>query len=209
MFEGSGSKVKSVAKVFFVLILISMFAYGIISCRSISAISGKKVTGTGFLTFLLIAGIGSVSAWISGVMIHAFGEMVENTGHISCIELEAEKLRKSQERLEKNVEQMEKNMEKMEKGLQQKLTPELPSQTVVDMTGAVRICPICHSPNKETDRYCSKCHQFLGGDIKKEQQAEPAPKIEIPVVRNKVCPKCKKDNPADYLYCQYCGERLS
>ncbi|MBR0205793.1 MAG: zinc ribbon domain-containing protein [Clostridia bacterium] len=69
--------------------------------------------------------------------------------------------------------------------------------------------PICHTPNKETDRYCSKCHQLLGDDVEKEQPVEPAPKIEIPVVRNKVCPKCKKDNPADYLYCQYCGERLS
>ena len=25
-------------------------------------------------------------------------------------------------------------------------------------------------------------------------------------VRNSL--KCKKDNPADYLYCQYCGEKL-
>ncbi len=202
MFEDSGSKVKSVAKVFFVLMLISMFAYGIISCRSISTISGKKITGMGFLTFLLIAGIGSLSAWVGGVMIHAFGEMVENTGHISCIELEAEKLRKSQERLEKNVEQMEKNMEKMEKGLQQELMPELPPQTIADMTGAVRFCPICHTPNKKTDRYCSKCHQYLGKDRQEDQKSKEQTKEETPVSRNKICPKCKQDNPSDYLYCQ-------
>ena len=208
MFEDSGSKVKSVAKVFFVLMLISMFACGIISCRSISTISGKKITGMGFLTFLLIAGIGSLSAWVGGVMIHAFGEMVENTGHISRIELEAEKLRKSQERLEKNVEQMEKNMEKMEKGLQQELMPELPPQTIADMTGAVRFCPICHTPNKKTDRYCSKCHQYLGKDRQEDQKSKEQTKEETPVSRNKICPKCSQDNPAAYLYCQYCGEKL-
>lgn len=140
MFEDSGSKVKTVGKVFFLVLLICLFVYGVVSCRSVSAISGKKVSGMGFLSFLLIADIGSLSAWISGVMVHAFGEMVENTGHISCIELEAEKLRKSQERLEKNVEQMKKNIEKMEEDLQQKLTPELSSQTITDITGAVRIC---------------------------------------------------------------------
>ena len=43
----------------------------------------------------------------------------------------------------------------------------------------------------------------------KNQELEKPKLPDAPVVRNKVCPKCKADNPADYLYCQYCGEKLN
>ena len=79
MFEDSGRKIKSVAKVLFVLLLICLFVCGVVSCRSFSAMSGKKIPGMGFLSFLLIVGVGSLSAWISCLIIHALGEMVENT----------------------------------------------------------------------------------------------------------------------------------
>ena len=204
MFEDSGTKVKSVARLFFLLILISMIAYGAISCRSISAFSGSKVSEKGFFTFLLIAGIGFVTAWISGVMIHAFGELVEST-HYYLKELTqaSEKIQKSQERLEKQLEQI------VQKGLQtsipqQKITESIPKAEHSDGI----LCPICHSLNRASDRYCSKCHQPLQQDAHQEQIPNDQKQSEPPADRSKVCPKCHRDNPADYLYCQYCGECL-
>ena len=42
-----------------------------------------------------------------------------------------------------------------------------------------------------------------------EQHSEEPKTIETPAAVSKVCPRCKKENPVEYLYCQYCGERLN
>lgn len=190
MSEQSGKEVRTAAKLFFLLILISMFACGVISCRSVSMIGGKNITWAGFFTFLLFAGVGAIVAWISSIMINAFGEIVENTGRLNELEEDSKKILEHQEQLKEDLKQI------------------LANQSLSSGSEKVRICPVCHAENKETDRYCSKCHQYLGENRLKNQEVKKQPKKETTVYHSKVCPKCSQDNPAAYLYCQYCGEKL-
>ena len=216
MFEDSGSKIKSVAKVFFVLMLICMFVCGVVSCRSVSAQSGEKISGMGFLSFLLIAGIGSLSAWISCLIIHALGEMVENTS----------KAVEKQEKIDEKLDMLLKDRAAAASNQQSPLADEYvfcpkchtanPRQYHYCKAcktplpeGNTVLCPYCGQVNPKSNKTCAKCGKYLPLILSSQVDAPVEPAPPTPVVRNKVCPKCKKDNPADYLYCQYCGERLS
>lgn len=74
LFSNAGGKIKVLAKVFFVLGIIASVIYGIV----VMTLGGIHV-----LYGFLIAIIGSISSWISSILMFGFGTIVENTDKIS------------------------------------------------------------------------------------------------------------------------------
>lgn len=73
MFENAGSKLKTLAVIFFVIGLI---------CCFISGISIMLAGNGGFLVGFLIIALGALSCWISSLVMYALGEYTENTEYI-------------------------------------------------------------------------------------------------------------------------------
>lgn len=138
---------KAFAKVFFALTVIGVLVFGAVSCSSIGKAGDEATEMIGVLVAIGIMVAGTLAAWFSAVLLHAFGEMVENTAKTAEAQAEIKTQLKA----------------------------------LYAKPGSILFTP--------------------------QGEKEPAP--DAPVVCSKICPKCQKDNPADYLYCQHCGEKLN
>ena len=193
MFEDSGKKLQTWASILFVIAVFGFIVYGIVEIVSIAK-SGYQL-GVQIPIQLGIVAVGIVGARISALMMYTIGktnELVEQ--QMMDLNWEIKKNKEAQEQIEQKIEQFLKD----EKAYHSK-----------EPDSTVTFCPVCHTANANTDTFCRKCGQSLRANKSADTPAPsiPVPEQTIPVFKN-VCPKCGKNNPEEYLFCQYCGEKL-
>lgn len=86
LFENSGSKIKTIAKIFLVIGIIGSIALAIILGRQTVNVLYYGYTQVedrfDFMMFLCILVGGILISYISSLILHGFGELVENSEHI-------------------------------------------------------------------------------------------------------------------------------
>lgn len=81
MFENVGRKLMSLAQISAWIGIIGSWIWGFVTWVNI-ADSYHSKPGMGLLMFLLIAGVGSLSSWLSSLVVYGIGEVVDNTERI-------------------------------------------------------------------------------------------------------------------------------
>lgn len=227
MFENIGAKLKTFARVLFVIMLIGAIAGGLTlaittgkatasACSVVREISrydewdGDYYTtmtredngAAGFFAgagvFILVAGAGIVSAWISSMFIYAYGQMVEDT------ETNRETNQENQKLLKKILSGMkhdENGPERVKGGEAAEPEGEDPLKKADETPlGANQMrCPYCGAVQPKGRSVCWECGKPLTAD-------EPKPRTPGTIPERWTCPKCGTINNADARYCLVCGE---
>lgn len=161
MYKNSGAKVKGLATTLTTLMMIGCIIAGVV-------VMASGYRGSGTIPGLLIIVVGCIVAWLSGLMMAAFGELVENTYHI----------RKMLEEKSGNVAQAEKPAEKpvyadasvtpaeINAVMQRDGVPYGEAVVVAKKEKAAgpkvtntdtSVCPNCGSPRKGNSTFCGYC----------------------------------------------------
>lgn len=99
MFKNPGQKLKLLAKIVFYVLLFLPLVIGIVLIVSglLDGVGGYGVTFPAVLFGILLLGIGLLNAWLSSILLYAFGELIEYT---RAIKKDVEKIRKLEEDLQ-------------------------------------------------------------------------------------------------------------
>lgn len=162
MYKNAGAKVKGLATTITTLLIIVCVLVGMFTM-----FNGYR--GRGVLPGLLIIVFGSFAAWLSGLMLAAFGELVENTYHIRKLLSEggsvvnAEPVKPAY--ADVPVTQAEINAVMQRDGVpyadavmiakKEKMAGTKTYQ-VSSNTGEA-VCPNCGSPRKNNSAFCGYC----------------------------------------------------
>lgn len=156
MYKNSGAKVKGLATTITTLVMIGSILFGLIII----------VASKSFLTGLIFAVVGCFIGWLSGLMLAAFGELVENSYHIR--QMLTEKLG-YQEKVNKDSEKAGDD------AVSDDIVREIMRRDGVGIGDAMRIaneekraaanngprkdtvCPNCGAPRKGSGLFCSHC----------------------------------------------------
>lgn len=226
MFENIGAKLKTFARVLFVIMLIGAIAGGLtlaimtgkataMACAKTvehtsynnyygydSYYTTEKNSAAGFFAgagvFILVAGAGIVSAWISSMFIYAYGQMVEDT------ETNRETNQENQKLLKKILSGMkhdENGPGRVKGGEAAEPEGEDPLKKADETPlGANQMrCPYCGAVQPKGRSVCWECGKPLTAD-------EPKPKTPGTIPGKWNCPKCGTANEANARYCLVCGE---
>ena len=77
MFDNIGEKIKTLAKVVCWVGIIASVVMGFI------AIASSNDETVGFLSLVLIAGLGSLGSWVGSFVLYGFGELVSNSANVA------------------------------------------------------------------------------------------------------------------------------
>lgn len=166
MYNNSGAKVKGLATVIVTLSMIGSVILGLI----------LMVATESFLLGAIVIGNGCFVAWLSGLMLAAFGEMVENTYYLRKVV--TEKLGEPEDGEQKS-EYTEKKNENVNQSDDEEVTDEeireIRHRLGVGIGDAMaiareekrakkntaekhqRCCPNCNSPYQGAVLFCGKC----------------------------------------------------
>lgn len=75
MFNEIGKKIKTLAKVIFVLVVISALIMGVVLIATLIKTDKENLAFIGFLVMI----VGSVIAWLLSCLLYGFGELIDKT----------------------------------------------------------------------------------------------------------------------------------
>lgn len=145
MFERPGEKLKTLAIIDFVIMLIASVVLAFIYGKS----GYRNEFNIGL--FLLIAGVGSLTGYISALVLYAFGELIDSS----------EKNAYNSAELLRLLNKQESNNNSVAHSTVSKTT--LPNSfrmsACVDEPQLDWICPGCRTRNKPSTNVCKYCHR--------------------------------------------------
>lgn len=131
MYNNAGSKVKTLAKTIAIVLMVLSVLGGI----------GTMIAGS-FIAGLLAAALGCLGAWLSGLTLAAFGELVENSNKIvKALGADAPKGRPAAPAA----------YQQAPAGYQPR--PAAPQQR----PAAAQVCRVCGAPRKSSSPFCGSC----------------------------------------------------
>lgn len=134
MFENIGSKIKTLAKIICAIEIVLFALFGLGTAISLF-VRDEMVSGV--LLGIFYCGIGILSAWISSIFIYGFGELIDNSRTIVCLQ---DKNLKIQEMLLKNMQTQKVESDKW-------YCSKCGSEVSSDYTN----CPFCEHVEKKED----------------------------------------------------------
>ena len=229
MFEDSGKRLQNWAKILFVFAVIAFIILGIIELVSIVKV-GYQVSKSIFILLLTII-VEIVAAWIGALGMTALGQVHEKMEGMENTLQEMRKTLSTQDRSEQKLDRILESIPQTIGDGQKDNAGS--SESVIcpacqaSNNRSARYCDKCGTyligkdaqkpsepvsqeqaepiPQRQIDRVAPQLNPIA----RQEQSEEVLQKPSASVVRNKVCPKCRRENPAEYFFCKYCGERLN
>ena len=129
MYNNAGAKVKTLAKTIAIIMMVFSCLGGL----------GTIIAGS-FLGGIVIAAVGCLGAWLSGLTLAAFGELVENSNKIvKTLGADAPKGRPAA------------SYQQAPAGYQPR--PAAPQQR----PAAAQVCRSCGAPRKSSSPFCGSC----------------------------------------------------
>ena len=149
MYKDPGQKVMTLATVFAVILGIIAIIEGIVIWVGMAKV---RQGGLGFLLFIVVAAVGCVIAYISYIMLYAFGELVDNTSQI---------LKKmpdsSMFQAQSGIDKIHRPGERMYPNA----VPEKPTATPAPEKNTVT-CPFCKKESPKGTVFCGGCGAKIG-----------------------------------------------
>ncbi|MDR0862819.1 MAG: hypothetical protein LBN30_08635 [Oscillospiraceae bacterium] len=146
MFENIGQKCKTLAKVIAVLGIVGSIIAGAVVGYTV----GRFSSGSGFLMFLLYAGVGSLVSWLGSWSLYAIGEAADNSS--ANRDLLTELLQRQDKSNWQTIHK--KSVPELKKSERKQHTDETVSVTADNGTVT---CPICGSFEDFYPTRCSYC----------------------------------------------------
>ena len=135
MYNNAGAKVKTLAQTIAIILMV------------FSCLGGLGIIIDGeFLAGIIVAGIGCLGAWLSGLCLAAFGELVENTNKIAkVLGADGIKVRAAAPAAPVAYQQAPAGYQPRPAAPQQR--PAAPAQ----------VCRACGAPRKSSSPFCGSC----------------------------------------------------
>ncbi len=158
MYKNSGAKVKGLATTITTLLMVGSVLLGLVI----------MILTEGFVAGLIVAAFGCFTAWLSGLMLAAFGEMVENTYYLRKVIIEKfgspdmkENETEKNERSDNEVsdDEVRDVMRRLGVGVGDAMRiaeEEKRAKTERPVNGGA-FCPNCGTPRKNDGAFCGYC----------------------------------------------------
>lgn len=153
MFKNAGAKLMSLAKVIFVIYAVGGVIAGIGAGFGIGGVGG-------FFVFILIAAFAVFAAWLSVIMLYAFGELCENIRAMregmGYVAPEAQQVNFSQmaSNFSSSVSNAASHVSSAASNMSNRFQKSGQNQS---MAASQWICPNCGKPNAPESAFCTGC----------------------------------------------------
>ena len=153
MYDNIGSKIKSLATVICVVLII----LSIISGIAIMIVSEGMV-----LVGILVAGLGSLFAWVSTFFIYGFGELIENT---SILVRESKKISSNTKQEKASVESPLENKTPANTNSSYRASANNISTKTNTVSSTAKFCSECGA-KMDVKKFCTNCGKELKAGAK-------------------------------------------
>ena len=150
MYNNCGAKIKGIVSVIAGLGMVASIVVGLIVLVS-------NIDYGGLIAGPLIAAGGCLGSWLGGLMLAAFGEMVENTYEIRKMLTAMQSGQVAAPAPKQNIPYVEAALQQQKEA---KPEPEMKTAPVDPVVNAEKVCYNCGAVNK-SGKFCYKCGSKL------------------------------------------------